>query len=157
MPSLMRNLKIRQYNMGTYRLQRKIFTQYDDTDNLKRMKDSDILAEKKKGPSTGAVNYAAAGLGAGLAGATIGGAVGFARGKGHIFKKSRWAKVGKVGKAGLLVGAGIGLAGVAAKRSKERAANTFYNDRLEYAQRQAKRRERADWKANMTQRDGYSY
>ena len=46
---------------------------------------------------------------------------------------------------------------MSARRSKEQADNEFYNRRLEYAQRQAKRREKADWKSNMTQRDGYSY
>lgn len=143
--------------MGTYRLKRKIYSRYDDTDNLKKMKDSDILAEKKKKPDTSPAHYVAGGLGAGLAGAGVGAAVGLARGKGHVFKASRWAKVGKTGRAGLLIGAGIGVASVASKRSKERANNSFYNDRLEYAQRQAKRRERADWKANMTQREGYSY
>lgn len=28
-------------------IKRKLFTKYDDTDNLKRMKDSDILAENQ--------------------------------------------------------------------------------------------------------------
>lgn len=143
--------------MGTYILKRKTYSKYDDTDALKRMKDSDILAEKKKTPETSAAHYVSGGLGAGLTGGAVGLGVGLARGSGNIFKKTRWAKVGKTGKAGLLIGAGIGLAGVASKRSKERAANQWYNDRLEYAQRQARRREKADWKANVTQRDGYSY
>ena len=30
------------------RLKRRMYTQWDETDNLKRMKDSDILAEEKK-------------------------------------------------------------------------------------------------------------
>ena len=34
--------------MARYILKRKSFTKWDDTDNLKRMKDSDILAEEKK-------------------------------------------------------------------------------------------------------------
>jgi hypothetical protein len=46
---------------------------------------------------------------------------------------------------------------MASKRSQEKAENSWYNDRLEYAQRQARRREKKDWKANMTERDGYSY
>lgn len=37
-------------------IKRKLFTKYDDTDNLKRMKDSDILAEKpKQAPGYGSV------------------------------------------------------------------------------------------------------
>ena len=63
----------------------------------------------------------------------------------------------KFGKAGAMIG---GLtAGVMAynKGSKQAKDNEFYNQRLEYAKRQALRRERADWKTNMTQREGYSY
>ena len=41
--------------------------------------------------------------------------------------------------------------------NKKRKDRTFYNDRLEYAQRQARRREKKDWKENMTQREGYTY
>ena len=32
--------------MAVYKLKRKNYTVWDDTDNLKRMKDADILAEK---------------------------------------------------------------------------------------------------------------
>ena len=49
-------------------IKRKLFTKYDDTDNLKRMKDSDILAEKpKQAPGYGSV------AGAALGGAALGG------------------------------------------------------------------------------------
>ena len=48
-------------------IKRKLFTKYDDTDNLKRMKDSDILAEKpKQAPGYGSV------AGAALGGAALG-------------------------------------------------------------------------------------
>lgn len=138
--------------MGTYRLRRKTFTQYDDTDNLKRMKDSDILAEKLKKPTTDGTAVATGALaGAGLVGA--GGLVrGFVKGKG-----ARFATAGRMGRRGALIGAAIGGGAMLYKRGKEKKENQFYNRRLEYAQRQAVRREKADWKANMTQRDGYSY
>lgn len=138
--------------MAIYKLKRKSFTKYDDTDNLKRMKDSDILAEKKKTPGITGAHMATAGIGGALAGGAIGagsGLVSGLRGKGYKIKGR--------GKTGLLVGAGLGLAAMASQRSKQKAENSWYNDRLEYAQRQARRREKADWKANMTQRDGYSY
>ena len=54
---------------------------------------------------------------------------------------------------GAVLGAGIGYL----KNRKEAKENRFYNQRLEYAQRQAIRREKKDWKTNMTQREGYSY
>ena len=63
----------------------------------------------------------------------------------------------KLGKIGATVGA-IGAAASAYKKASEKAAeNNFYNQRLDYAKRQALRRERKDWRTNMTQRDGYSY
>lgn len=144
--------------MGIYRLKRKSFTKYDDTDNLKRMKDSDILAEKKKTPATTPYHTVAATLGGGLVGGALGAAGNAAFGrkvaKGGAKFGKRFVKGGKVG---ILAGAAIGLSTMSARRNKEQADNEFYNRRLEYAQRQAKRREKADWKSNMTQRDGYSY
>jgi len=152
--------------MGIYILKRKSFSKYDDTDNLKRMKDSDILAEKPLEPETtrqqvltGAAGTALVGAGAGLGIHTI---RKIGSGSGGVFSKSRYANLTgkglrKAGKTGLIIGAGYGILHGISKRNKERAKNSWYNDRLEYAQRQARRREKADWKANMTQRDGYSY
>lgn len=140
--------------MGIYILKRKTFTKYDDTDNLKRMKDSDILAEKLKQPETTGHHVAAGALTAGLGGAAIGAVSKFAA------KSSKGARLSnglKGGRAGLIIGAGIGAAAALSRRSKEKADNEWYNRRLQYAQRQAMRREKADWKSNMTQRDGYSY
>jgi hypothetical protein len=161
--------------MGIYRLKRKLFTKYDDTDNLKRAKDSDILAEKLKKPATDANAVAlSAAKGAALGGIALG-AVSAAKpgrivpsgpaGKGVRKALSRAGanasnalhKFGKGGRTGLIAGAAIGTATALYKRGKEKKENQFYNRRLEYAQRQAMRREKADWKANMTQRDGYSY
>ena len=124
-------------------LRTKSFTKYDDTDNLKRMKDSDILAEQKKEVPS----YASTVLPKAAAGAAIGAAGWAAGGKG--------LKNGAIGGA-ILGAAALGIS-AANKRQKEREANQFYNDRLEYAQKQAKRREKVDWKQNMTQREGYSY
>ena len=157
--------------MGTYTIKRKtsasissskLFSKYDDTDALKRMKDSDILAEKKKEPTTKGGTVIAgtiAGAGLGMAG---GGLLHAASGryKGLGFRAGmrqagRRLKAG--GKAGAIIGGGIGLATLLGKRAKEKRDNEFYNDRLAYAQRQAMRREKADWKGNMTTRDGYSY
>ncbi len=145
--------------MGTYILKRKVFTQYDDTDNLKRMKDSDILAEKTRKPMTNASSIATgalAGAGIGAVGLGLGKAV---LGKGGVGNGVQrfGGRLLRGGRAGLIGGALIGTGVMLHKRGKEKRANEFYNRRLEYAQRQAMRREKADWKANMTQRDGYSY
>lgn len=137
------------------RLKRKIYTQYDDTDRLKQMKDSDILAEKKRSaPGFGQVAGAAAtGV---IAGGTVGALAGGIRGglkRGHTMLggAGKWGKIGAVA-------SGAVLGTIAARnRNKEAKENKFYNDRLEYAQKQALRREKKDWKQNMTQRESYTY
>ena len=136
-------------------LRKKLFTMYDDTDSLKRMKDSDILAQKKKqAPGYGStIATAATGAAAGLgAGAVIGGAKGMTKAGPGLLKG-----MSKGGKYGAIIG-GV-TAGIYAmnQRNKQAKANQFYNDRLEFAQRQAKRREKIDWKTNMTQRESYTY
>jgi hypothetical protein len=144
--------------MARYILKRKSFTKWDDTDNLKRMKDSDILAEqKKKQPGYGSV------VSGSLGGATVGGVAGAAAGlaSGLGKKGARIATAGarasKLGKLGA-VGGALLMGGKALKERNDQAQeNNFYNKRLAYAQRQAVRREKKDWKSNMTQRDGYSY
>ncbi len=133
--------------MNSYILKRKKFSKYDETDALKRMKDSDILAEEEqKSPGyRGVVRDATVGA---LGGAALGGLLG-------AFGKKRNVK------GGLIAGAAIGgsLMGAAGlkKRNKDEEDREFYNRRLRYAKRHARRREKIDWKANMTQRDGYSY
>ena len=122
------------------------------------MKDSDILAEQKKkqpgygGVAQGSIGGAVVvGAGAALAGAISGLGNKGARVATTGARASRLGKLGAVGGA-LLVG------GKALKdRNDQAQENNFYNKRLAYAQRQAIRREKKDWKSNMTQRDGYSY
>ena len=126
----------------------KRYTKYDQTDNLKQMKDSDILAEKKRSNSSLTLNTVKnTALGAG-AGYLAGGVTGMFK------KKSTWAKGGKTG--ALIGGVAAALAS-SRKNGQQREENNFYNNRLEYAQRQAKRREKKDWKNNMTNREGYTY
>jgi hypothetical protein len=143
--------------MGTIYLKRKLYTQWDETDNLKRMKDSDILAEKKKtSPGYGSVLSSTAG--GAIAGATIGAtALGIKHGIKNKSFQGALKGLKRGGKYGALIGGTIMAAGALKRRNKINDENKFYNDRLEYAQRQALRREHADWKANMTQREGYSY
>ena len=122
------------------------------------MKDSDILAEqKKKQPGYGGVIQGS------LGGAVVGGIGGAAAGaiSGLGKKGARVATAGarasKLGKLGA-VGGALLVGGKALKDRNDQAQdNNFYNKRLAYAQRQAVRREKKDWKSNMTQRDGYSY
>lgn len=145
-------------------VKRKLFTKYDETDRLKEMKDSDILAERKKktgGWGNVVGNTISGGALGGAAGATLGaGVVG-----GMAIRNRSAASLGKnllnaskkAGIAGAVAG-GVLAGGLALrKRNKNARDNKFYNDRLEYAQRQAQRRERKNWKQNMTQREDYTY
>lgn len=152
--------------MAMYKFKRKSFTFYDETDNLKRMKDSDILAQQKRPTSdnAGALRSAAYG---GTMGLTIGGLAGTALGgmamgqQGSRATSSILSGMGRGLKSGakwgFAAGTVMGIANHMRKNKSQLEENRQYNRRLEYAQRQAKRRERADWKTNMTQRDGYSY
>lgn len=143
--------------MGTFILKRKTYSVYDETDSLKRMKDSDILAQQKKqAPGFGNVAQSAAGGAvAGAAALGVGKAISNTMNGGGF--KGAWNGFKSGGKMGAVLG-GIG-AGMYAlhKRNQQVENNSFYNNRLEYAQKQAKRREKIDWRNNMTQRDGYSY
>lgn len=137
-------------------LKRKLYTVYDDTDNLKRMKDSDILAEKPRKASISPAAVAGSAATGVIAGGTAGALIG-ALTKNRKPGSSFMSKMGRGGRKGAIIG-GLTAGGLALmNRNKQTKENQFYNDRLEYAQRQARRRERADWKNNMTQREGYSY
>lgn len=131
---------------------RKSFSVYDDTDNIKRMKDSDILAAKPKDtPGYSGVLSSAA------AGATMGALAGSV-GKGFLGKSGTFGKrFVKGGKYGAIIGGLASGALALNNRNKIERENQFYNDRLAQAQRWAARRERIDWKRNITGREGYSY
>jgi hypothetical protein len=122
------------------------------------MKDSDILAEqKKKQPGYGSVMSGS--LGGAAVGGIAGAAAGLASGLGKKGARipTAAARASKLGKLGA-VGGALLVGGKALKDRNDQAQdNNFYNKRLAYAQRQAVRREKKDWKSNMTQRDGYSY
>lgn len=141
-----------------YQEAQKEFTRWDETDNLKRAKDSDILAEEKKKK----VGYGGA-LSSGVQGAALGAGIGAAANMGLGAIGKNRANVNYLGKAkrggvaGAVIGASIMAGKALKKRRQENSDINFYNDRLGYAKRQALRRERKDWKENMTQREGYSY
>lgn len=130
------------------KFRQKIYTQWDQTDRLKQMKDSDILAEKQKS-NTGTYISAAknAVLGAGIGG-TLGGIYG------GLKKNNTLARGGKRG--AILGGLAAGTISLLGSK-KQRSDNEFFNNRLEYAKTQALRREKKDWKNNMTNREGYTY
>lgn len=146
-------------------LNRKLYTKWDQTDNLKRMKDSDILAERER--STYNLKDA---TGAAVTGALLGSSaatmLGGALNTRSAFKSGvtkpgvvtrALKKTGNAGKFGAIAGVGAGLASYYLKNRSRAEENDFYNRRLRYAQEQAARRESRDWRTNNTQRDGYSY
>ena len=131
-------------------------TKYDRTDAFKAMKDSDILAEKKRS-NTG--SYVRAGKHA-VSGAAIGGILGNIGGaalgarRGGVKAAIKGAKLGAL--TGAAVGGTIGTATGLARGHKEREQNRFVNRRLKEAQKQALRRESKDWKSNIVGRSGYN-
>ena len=135
--------------------QKIFYSRYDMTDNLKRMKDSDILAEKERHTESkipAVTKTAAAATAGGLALGTLGAARGLFKKGGSMAKGFK-----RGGIAGAIIGGGIVGTKALNDYSKEKEQNEFYNNRLRYAQTQARRREIKDWKTNMTQRDGYSF
>ncbi len=57
---------------------------------------------------------------------------------------------------GALLGGTAGVIAGVKSGHKENKENQFFNDRLEYAQGKALKREKTDWKNNMNNREGYS-
>lgn len=144
----------------------KYYTQWDETDQLKRMKDSDILAQQKRkaNMASDAADTFKSTISGALPGAAIGAATGLAAGattigKGHIFQGL--AKAGKTAKnlglVGAGIGAGVGLLKSLKNQAQQKKEREFYNDRLDYAQRHALRREKNDWRDNNLNREGYTY
>ena len=173
----------------------KSFTQWDQTDQLKRMNDADILAEQKRetsslklgksmggamvGATVGGVAGKALGNATGmklggkgaLAGAAIGGMAGMDKqtrdktligsglgaaaglGLGILTKKPNLYKAAR---NGALIGGTAGVISGVASNNKQNKENQFFNDRLEYAKSKALKREQADWKNNMNNREGYT-
>lgn len=143
--------------MSTFILKRRSYSIYDETDSLKKMKDSDLLAEgKKSNPGYGQVAQAAA-TGAVAGGSALAVAGGLKNALGGGGFSGAWKGIKKGGSIGALVGGTVAGVMAAHKRNKQSEDVNFYNKRLDYAQKQAKRREKIDWKNNMTLREGYSY
>ena len=123
-------------------------TKYDRTDNIKRMKDSDILAEEEK---SNAGTYVKSGKSA-LVGSALGAALGAVAGS-----KSGRAGIKKGAAAGAAAGAILGGSAKLAGTHKEREQNRFVNRRLREAKKQARRRESRDWKdKSVIDRESYS-
>ena len=125
-------------------------TAYDRTDRIKQMKDSDVLAEKKRSNAGTYVKSAKTGI----IGSTLG------AGTGAVLGMTKFGKALGVKKAAMLggaIGGALGVGGGLASTHKERSQNRFVNRRLKEAQRQALRREGRDWKNNAVNREGYTY
>ena len=125
----------------------RLYTKWDMTDQYKGMKDSDILAEKKRSNAgtyvkSGKLGVIGAGVGA-LGGAVLGRRLG-------IGTKA-------AAKAGAAIGGTLGVAGGMAATHNEREENRFANKRLREMKYQAKRREIKDWRNQTNNREGYTY
>lgn len=122
-------------------------TKYDRTDRFKQMKDSDVLAEKKRSNAKSYISSAKSGVLGAAIGTGVGAVAGALTGKG----------VGRGAKLGGLLGGSLAGGGKLLATHGERKQNRFVNRRLGEAQRQAVRREAKDWKNNSVNREGYTY
>lgn len=118
----------------------RLYSKYDDTDQIKSSTDSSILNKEEKGKMGDSTKTA---LLAG-AGAILGGA-----GKKGASKLAGGTKGALIGTA-----VGVGLSSLK-KANKEAKENAFYNRRLKEAKRAARRREKLDWENRIHYRGGY--
>lgn len=148
------------------KFRQKIYTRYDMTDRLKQMRDSDILAEKDKEKvstteAIGGVSAGKAALGGAAAAGLIAGASNYMRGAKNLRFSGRAAMKGGLIAGGVALGYNALKGMTSGNKAKEAQQYNedvdFYNKRLHEAQKQARRREAADWKNNMTNREGYTY
>lgn len=123
-------------------------TRYDRTDRIKQMKDSDILAEKKRSNSRSYLKSAKAGALGGTLGAGVGAGL-------SLLTRGR-VSVAKGAAIGGAAGAALGGGGKLLATHGEREQNRFVNRRLKEAKRQSLRREAKDWGNNMVNREGYT-
>jgi hypothetical protein len=129
----------------------KMFTKWDMTDQYKGMKDSDILAEKKR---SNVGTYVKAGK-AGVIGTGIGAGVG--AGLGAVLGRKIGMNTKKAAGVGAAIGGTLGVTGGLAATHEERANNRFANKRLNEMKYQAKRRDIKDWRNQTNSREGYTY
>lgn len=139
---ILRNKSFSEYQKGV--------TKYDRTDQIKGLKDSDVLAENKRSNVRSYVKSAKAGVAGGVAGSAIGAVAG-----GLKTKSLKGIKQGAA--LGGAIGGSVAGAGKLAATHGEREQNRFVNRRLKEAKTQARRREAKDWKTNATGREGYTY
>lgn len=132
-----------------YRMFASATTRYDMTDQYKTMKDSDVLAEKKKSNLGTYVKSGKVGV--------VGGALGSIAGAALGYKNGGVAGMKKGAKAGAALGGTLGVAGGLAATHGERERNRFANKRLGEMKYQAKRREGRDWRSQTNNREGYTY
>lgn len=132
----------------------KTFSKYDETDRLKKMKDSDILEENFKETPGVSLKEAARNV---LTGALVGGTVGKINeltGNKLNLSDTDWKNTLKKGAvAGGIYAIGKDLY----RKSAEGDEVDFYNKRLRQAKKNAKRREKSDWINNTLNREGYTY
>ena len=132
----------------------KTFSKYDETDRIKRMKDSDILAEdykKTPGVSTKEVSRDL------LAGAILGAVVGKVNklsGNKLNLSSTDWRDSAK---KGILAAGAYDVLKDMYRKHKDGDKVEFYNKRLKQAKKNAKRREESDWLNNTLNREGYTY
>lgn len=132
----------------------KTFSKYDSTDRIKKMKDSDILAEDYKKTPGVSVKEVSRDL---ISGAVIGALAGKINELSGNKIKGLGTDWRESARKGILAAGAYDLAKDIYRKHRDGEKVEFYNKRLREAKKNAKRREESDWKNNTLNREGYTY
>ena len=132
----------------------KTFSKYDETDRIKKMKDSDILAEEYQKTPGVSLKEVTKDL---TTGAVVGGIVGKINelsGNRLRLGSTDWKDSAR---NGAIIAGLYDILKDTYRKHKYGDDVDFYNKRLRQAKRNAKRREKSDWLNNTLNREGYTY
>ena len=133
----------------------KTFSKYDETDRIKRMKDSDILDEEYKKDPGVSLKEVSRDL---ATGAIIGGVLGKANQiSGGRLGSSISTDRRKSARNGVIIAGAYDVLKDIYRKHKHGDEVDFYNKRLRQAKKNARRREKSDWLNNTLNREGYTY
>ena len=132
----------------------KTFSKYDETDRIKKMKDSDILAEEYRETPKVGLKEATRDLATGAIVGSLIGKVNELSGNRLGLSSTDWREAGK---KGAILGGLYSIAKDLYRKHKYGEEVEFYNKRLRQAKKNARRREKSDWLNNTLNREGYTY
>ena len=132
----------------------KTFSKYDETDRIKKMKDSDILAEEYRETPKVGLKEAFRDVATGAIAGGLLGKVNELTGNRLGLSSTDWRDLGR---KGALLGGVYTVGKDLYRKYKYGEEVDFYNKRLRQAKKNARRREKSDWLNNTLNRESYTY